>query len=599
MEKKESISIQRFFYSLWWVFKIFWNTSKFYTVISIITGIIIELLTVLNTYMFARGIDTLIDVSVGDRETIWIYYIAGIFFGISFLQSSLRLIHNYVSRMLSSMYTPYFQTLTYRKLISIGIEKLEDPDINNLIERTRRNSGRIEFVFDQLNRMSGSLSSIIASGAIIIAFAPQLIPISIIVLVPAVLIDRIYMRKMWRYNRELTEESRSAYQSSGYLQDSKSLLELTITGGHKMLSKKFESFIQKWLLGISNIRRSWYSYIFLFNILRAVIQVYVNVFVFLKFLAHQISIGNVTFYIRQVANFIDNIDSLASITNSMYEASLNVDEAIQLFELPNIDDGSIRLERLKEGPEIKMEDVTFAYPSNKKTILKNINLNIKSGEKIAIVGENGAGKTTLVKLLMRFYKVNSGKVSVNGNDVNELMLDDYYKNVSVLFQDYNTYTNLRLKDNIFIGKPYKKFSKKKMVQAADYADIHEFVASYKNGFDQILSEKFKGGIRPSTGQWQKISIARFFYRNAPLVIFDEPTASIDAISERKIFDRIYNSFKGKTTIIISHRFSTVRNADRIIVLDGGKIVEEGSHDKLMRLGGVYATSFKLQAQGYQ
>ena len=181
-----------------------------------------------------------------------------------------------------------------------------------------------------------------------------------------------------------------------------------------------------------------------------------------------------------------------------------------------------------------------------------------------------------------------GEILVNGVNLNNLTIDDWYKNIGVLFQDFNFYGNLTVKENIFLGRPLESIDEERIVESAKHADAHDFIMEYKKKYDQVMSEKFKGGIRPSTGQTQKIAIARFFYRNSPLVIFDEPTASIDAVSEYKIFNSIYNFFDNKTVIIISHRFSTVRNADRIIVLEKGKIVEKSNHKELVKKkGGVY------------
>jgi ABC-type multidrug transport system fused ATPase/permease subunit len=245
-----------------------------------------------------------------------------------------------------------------------------------------------------------------------------------------------------------------------------------------------------------------------------------------------------------------------------------------------------------------MKNIHFSYPNSDKVVFKDFSLNIKSGEKVAIVGHNGAGKTTLVKLLCRIYQPTSGSIEINGQNLHGLKIDSWYKNIGVLFQEFNTYPQLTVKENIWIGNSSEPMDEVAVHLAAKSADALPFIEEYPNKFDQILSEKFKGGIRPSTGQWQKLAIARFFYRNAPLVIFDEPTASIDAISEYNIFNKIYSFFKDKTVIIISHRFSTVRNADRIIVLEHGEIIEEGTHNFLMSNNGYYAKAFNLQARGY-
>jgi len=285
----------------------------------------------------------------------------------------------------------------------------------------------------------------------------------------------------------------------------------------------------------------------------------------------------------------------------MNEFSVKMKDLIALFEMkPTLADGDIKLPYLETPPSIEFRNVSFKYPKANKYVFKNLSFKIESGEEVALVGHNGAGKTTIVKLLARIYPVTKGEILINGININNLARDDWYKNLGILFQEFNFYTHLSVKENILVGKPMKEIDEKKIIEAAKKADAHNFIMEYKNKYDQIMSEKIEGGIRPSTGQAQKIAIARFFYRNAPLAIFDEPTAAIDAVSEYKIFNTIYHFFENKTVIIISHRFSTVRNADRIIVLDKGKIVEEGTHEKLVnKRNGIYRKSYKLQAEGYK
>jgi ABC-type multidrug transport system fused ATPase/permease subunit len=282
------------------------------------------------------------------------------------------------------------------------------------------------------------------------------------------------------------------------------------------------------------------------------------------------------------------------------DSGVRLKDALELFELykPEVD-GEKNLETGKKPPAIEIKNITFTYPNGKSPVITNLNLTFKPGEKVAIVGENGAGKTTLVKLITRIYRPQVGEVSLNEININELKKTSLYKKFGVLFQDFNSYGNLSVTENIQIGKTSRKVDKELIEKALIKADAMNFVKEYPNFMDQILSERYKGGIRPSGGQWQKIAIARLFYRNAPILILDEPTASIDAVSEAKIFDNVYKFMKGKTVIIISHRFSTVRNADRILVLDKGKIIEEGTHEQLMKMDGKYAHAFRLQAKGYK
>jgi len=313
-----------------------------------------------------------------------------------------------------------------------------------------------------------------------------------------------------------------------------------------------------------------------------------------------ISIGTTTFQIINLSVFSNNLEDASGRFGSVYEDGIRFNDLKKIFEItPPFPDGKMDYIYSEKPPLINFNAVTFKYPDSDIEVIKNLNLEIKPGEKIAIVGENGAGKTTLVKLLCRFYQVNEGAIFLDEKNINDLKIDSWHKNLGVLFQDFNTYPNLTVKENIYLGKSGEKLDINRMIKAAQSASADEFIKKYPKGYEQILSEKYAGGIRPSTGQWQKIAIARFFYRNSPVVVFDEPTASIDAISEAKIFKEIYDFFKDKTVIIISHRFSTVRNADKIYVLDNGKIIESGNHKELLKSKGKYAEAFKVQAKGYE
>jgi ATP-binding cassette subfamily B protein len=334
------------------------------------------------------------------------------------------------------------------------------------------------------------------------------------------------------------------------------------------------------------------------------------VLVFNRLISGLTSVGSMFFQIRMVQSTQSYLSDLTSQINNVMEFSIRIQEVYDIFQMKEAHlDGTTYLPRLSSGPEIKIENISFSYPNNEKKVLEDLSLLIKPGEKIAIVGENGSGKTTLVKLICRMYSPTKSTIKINDLPLEELRLDDWYKNLSVMFQEYNTYPQLTVKENIIIGRTKGKYAENtsedvdikeaKMQEAAENSNIMENIYQFPNGWDQLLSEKYKGGLRPSTGQWQKIAIARFFYRDTPMVIFDEPTSSIDAISEYNIFNKIYEFFRDKTVVIISHRFSTVRNADRIIVLKDGRIEEQGNHDELMGIqDGIYKTSFEIQKLGY-
>jgi ATP-binding cassette subfamily B protein len=247
---------------------------------------------------------------------------------------------------------------------------------------------------------------------------------------------------------------------------------------------------------------------------------------------------------------------------------------------------------------IIMDNVSFEYPSGGRKILHNINLHIRPGEHIALVGVNGAGKTTLVKLLCRLYDPTEGAIKFDGIDLRDLSLKDLRREIAVVFQDYARY-QLTVRENIWLGSIDLPPQDERVVAAAREAGAHEFIGKLKHKYETNLGKWFDDGEELSIGEWQKIALARAFLRDAQIIILDEPTSALDANAEYEIFSKFHRLAKGRTAILISHRLSTVKMVDSIYVLEEGSIVESGTHHQLVHRGGKYASLFETQAQYYR
>ena len=247
-------------------------------------------------------------------------------------------------------------------------------------------------------------------------------------------------------------------------------------------------------------------------------------------------------------------------------------------------------------PKIEFKNVSFNYQGGAK-VLDDVSFVIEPGESVALVGHNGAGKTTIVKLLCRFYDVTGGEILINGIGIKKLDLTSYYKFLGTLFQEFVQY-HFTVRENIFLGAPGKN-DEAAMHEAARKSGADEFIDRLPKKYDQMLGKEFEGGEELSGGQWQKLAIARAFYEEPPVLILDEPTSAIDAEAEYEIFSNLEKQYKNKTLVLVSHRFSTVRNAQKIVVLEHGKIIETGTHAELMNRQGEYAKLFTIQAKGYQ
>ena len=601
-DKKEGLTPKEFFKTIAWIFKIYFRISPSNTILVILTRILRDIRGLIYSFFYAKIIDQLIKIAGSETKDFQslIPYLIGLL--IYFIFSGLiNNINQYAFRSLRQLSRVQLEEIFAQHLNYLGIQNLEDPDVQNRITRASQwLQDTFQTLVDTVNVIS-NMVQVIVSGAIILSFFPLMIPILLVSTVIKFFPDQYFMKKDFHWQVDNSEKRRIAWSSINVVQSSTDLQEISIVGGYKYFQDKFHSFFDWFNSGLLKIYKQREIANFFLVTFDSILSVFGYAVIFYKHIMGQFTLGTASFQMRSLDSFSGALDSMLSSITLMNEFSVKMKDLITLFEMkPVIKDGDIKLPYLDTPPTIEFKNVWFKYPKANKYVFKNLSFKIESGEEVALVGHNGAGKTTIVKLLARIYPVTKGQILINGININELAIDDWYKNLGILFQDYNFYSHLSVKENIHLGKPMAPIDGKGIIEAAKKADAHNFIMEYKDKYDQIMSEKIEGGIRPSSGQAQKIAIARFFYRNAPLAIFDEPTAAIDAISEYKIFNTIYNFFENKTVVIISHRFSTVRNADRIIVLDKGKIVEEGTHEQLLtKRNGIYRKSYKLQAEGYK
>jgi ABC-type multidrug transport system fused ATPase/permease subunit len=311
-----------------------------------------------------------------------------------------------------------------------------------------------------------------------------------------------------------------------------------------------------------------------------------------------IAVGGLLLAFNAYTRFYQTVNSYLESISFTEEAARYALRWFDLFELkPKIESkpDAAPVDPLTP-PHIEFRSVSFRYPSEEGEsayVLKDLSFSINPGEKIAIVGVNGAGKTTLIKLLCRVYDPTDGAILINGKDLRDVSLEDWQSAIGILFQDFPIY-NLSIRESIGVGRISDINNDEKLKRAAHFSGADEFITNY----DQLIWKEFKDGIDLSKGQHQRLAVARMFYRNAAITILDEPTASIDAVTEERIFSSLEKNMQGKTVILITHRFSTVKNADKILMLEHGSIIEQGSHRKLMALKGKYAELYTMQAKRY-
>jgi ABC-type multidrug transport system fused ATPase/permease subunit len=315
-------------------------------------------------------------------------------------------------------------------------------------------------------------------------------------------------------------------------------------------------------------------------------------------LSGAIAVGGLLLAFNTYTRFYQTVNGYIESISFTEEAARYAARWFELFDLKPKIASTENPQRFTfdKPPLVEFKNVSFRYPGNDALnpyVLENLSFTISPGEKIAIVGVNGSGKTTLIKLLCRVYDPTDGGILVNGTDLRDIHLDDWQQAIGILFQDFPIY-NLTIRESIGVGRISEPVDDNKIQQAATFSGADEFITNY----NQLIWKDFKDGIDLSKGQHQRLAVARMFYRNAAITILDEPTASIDAVTEEKIFTSLEKNMEGKTVILITHRFSTVKNADKILMLEHGKIIEQGSHRTLMQLNRKYAELYTMQAKRY-
>ncbi|MFA5770289.1 MAG: ABC transporter ATP-binding protein [Patescibacteria group bacterium] len=592
---------KKIIYNLFSLLKIAWEEDKKFLLGYFITSLFSALLLFVVFFLYKIMIDQVFK-SLVNKEITFVFLIVGSY-----------LISEYLSRFftntLNSQYFEYilrskFQNVLTRrfmeKLAHLDFSNLENGEVRNLIAKVEDTySWRLFENLRVINFMIYSLASLILAFFVALRFNPIYLIALFFLSTPLYYFRAKYGNINWSIYTQNSKKINYLWYMRYLFTNFNTLSEIKIYNLKSFFLDKTKQ-IQNEV--VNQYKKPILKYIFWSTLASFFIPAII--FFFLKNFINQIifsqkfSLGDFTFFLNAMFTFTGQTSSLLVNLGGIVENNLYVDDYFRLLNIKNKIISSNRAKRLKIiiPREIKFENVSFTYPGSKNSVLKNINLTIKTGQDIAIVGPNGAGKTTLIKLLFRFYDPTSGKILVDGVDLKNINLDDWYRHLGVLFQDFAKYY-LTVKENIEFGD-VDKAKKKNVNEALANAQAHDLLKLPKKT-NQILGRWFEDGEEISVGQWQKLAIARALYRNAPILILDEPTSNIDAQSEFKIFNNLKKTYLKKTLIFISHRFSTVRIADYIYVLKEGQIIEQGKHQDLVTKNGTYAKYFNIQKQGYE
>jgi ATP-binding cassette, subfamily B, bacterial len=481
----------------------------------------------------------------------------------------------------------------------IDLLAFESPDFYDSLQRARA-QGQFR-ALQTVNGLLGMVGASVAAVGIVAALAtlqPLLLPFVLVGYLPLWVVASLNTRDLYHFTHGMTPNERQRNYLGSVLMGRNPAKEVRAFNLAGFLRRRYDRLYDERLAELRSLARRRTARSLVGSLTSSAVTVGTIATLSWLYVSDRMTLaatGAAVFGLYQLAGRLRGLHFSAT---SLYEATLFIRDYSSFLELDPAVDAAVSGRPAPKGfQRLSVEDVSFTYPDADFPAVDGVSLEIRAGEVVALVGENGSGKTTLAKMLAGLYRPKQGRIMWDETDVADVDADELRRSVAVIFQDFERYL-LPARENVGLGRKERIDDLEAIVEAAQRADAHGFLASLPEGYETMLGREFSGGYDLSIGQWQRIALARAFFRDAPFVILDEPTAALDARAESNLFERMRELLRGRSVVLISHRFSSVRSADRIYVLHEGRVVEEGSHKELMERGGLYAELFTLQARAY-
>ena len=592
--------------------KLVWQTSPWMTVSNLALRMLRAVLPVLLLYVGKLIIDEVVGLSrsgalPADWRGWWdseqlqrLYLLLVAELALAILSDLLGRVVSLIDSLLSERLNNVTSVRLMEHAATLDLEDFEDSELQDRLDRARRQAMGRMTLLAQLLAQAQDLVTIMVFGASLALYAPWLIALLILAVLPAFVGEAHFNALSYSLNYQWTPERREldyVRQTGASTETAKEVkifgLNAFLIARYKVLSEKF--YAANRLLVIS---RAWWGG--LLTALGTLGYYVAYALIALRTVRGEFSIGDLTFLVGSFRRMRNLLESLLTSLSQVAGQALYLDDLFSFFEIkPEIVSPTNPRpfpDSIQQG--FAFEDTGFIYPGAERWAVRHLNFTLHPGEVLALVGENGAGKTTLVKLLARLYDPDEGRILLDGYDLKDYDLATLRANIGVIFQDFVRY-HLTAAENIAVGRIEARDDRNRIEEAAKRALAHEVISKLPRAYDQVIGKRFKNGVDLSGGEWQKIAIARAYMRDAQLLMLDEPTAALDARAEFDVFQRFKELSVGKTAVLISHRFSTVRMADRVLVLHAGQVEEIGTHEELLAAGNRYAELFELQAAGYR
>jgi ATP-binding cassette, subfamily B, bacterial len=520
--------------------------------------------------------------------------------GLNVLLGLLTRAVDYSDSLLANRYTQHVSVRVMEQASQLDLTTYENPLFYDRLERARvQATDRLAMIQLMGRLFQQVITTLIFSIALVLA-SPWLVLLMAFGVLPSFIGETHYAFLGYAKNFRQTPAKRQMdylRQVAGSREGAK---EVKLFGLNKFFTNRFQALANRIYLEDVTLSRSKLIVGGLLGVIGTLGYYGAYVYVIWRTLRGAYDLAQFSFLTAAIQQASSNLQQVFSTASGIADQALFLTDLIAFFDMkPTVQsnpDGLRTPQPIQRGFEFR--NVSFAYPGTDRTVLKNFSLTLSPGERIALIGENGQGKTTVVKLITRLYDPTEGQILLDGIDLREYSLEDLHSHIGVIFQDFMRF-EMTARENISVGRVDRPHQQADIESAAHKSLADTVVSKLADGYDQMLGRRFEGGVELSGGEWQKIALARAYLRDAQLLILDEPTAALDARSELEVFERFAELTEGKMALLISHRFSTVRMADRIVVLEGGRLIEEGNHQQLMARAGVYAGMFEMQAASYR
>ncbi len=591
-----------FFSRLFYIFRLVWETRPWILFLMLFMAVFNGVMPVISAYITALLLNTLVAAYNGTAAFAAVMGYLVLQFGYLFASSLVTNVNTVLMRISGELVVNHIQVKIMNKAKEIDLKSFDQPEFYSKLENASREAGNRPIQI--LNSTFSILSELISMVSFIVilwAVSPAAPFIILVISIPSAIINFHYRKKNVMYMRFRSKDRRQLNYYSQLMTNKDMVKEVRIFGLSDLFIGRYREVFERYFRGL----RKLYVQEGAWHIALTLLSSAVNCFLFL-YIARgvcdgRLTIGDYSLYTGALRSIASGIAGLIGTTASIYEGTLFIDNMIAFMKekktiVPRLAE-PLKPARHTEHT-IRFENVSFRYPGTERDVLKNITCTLRPGETAVLVGLNGAGKTTLIKLLTRLYDPTEGRILLDGHDLRDYDTDALYAMFGIIFQDFGKYA-VTVKENIAFGGYGKGIIEPEVREAAEASDAKDFIEKLPDGYETPLMRYFESnGIELSIGQWQKLAIARAFYSDSDILILDEPTASLDAIAEQEVFNQFDALRKNKTTIFVSHRLSSATTASKILVLENGELIEEGTHEELMKQGGHYCKLFSTQARRY-